>query len=255
MEVPLPSKFKMPTFEMYKGSTNPVDHLDTFKVLMQLQGVLDAIMCRAFDATLKGNARAWHNTEECIHLKNEIEALIKRGHLSKFVKKGDRRREFREQKKPNVNEKEEQIVGEIAVIFGGPANDVFAWSAHDMPRIDLAIMEHRLQVDPNHKPVKQKKRSFALEQIKPNGKWRTCIDFMDLNKVRLKDSFPLPLIDQLVDSTSGHELLSFMDVYLGYNQIPMHLGDEEKTSFITKRGLYYYKMMPLGLKNARAIYQ
>ena len=90
---------------------------------------------------------------------------------------------------------------------------------------------------------------------KPNGKWRTCIDFIDLNKTYPKDSFPLPRIDQLVDATSSHELLSFMDMYSGYNQTPMYLPDEENTSFITDRGLYCYKVMPFGLKNASVIYQ
>ena len=56
---------------------------------------------------------------------------------------------------------------------------------------------------------------------KPNGKWRTCMDFIDLNKACPKDSFPLPIIDQLVDATSGHALLSFMDAYSGYSQIPI----------------------------------
>ena len=54
---------------------------------------------------------------------------------------------------------------------------------------------------------------------------------------------------------AGHALLSFMDAYLGYNQIQMFLGDEEKTSFITDQGTYYYKVMPFGLNNARATYQ
>ncbi|XP_057949272.1 uncharacterized protein LOC131144550 [Malania oleifera] len=62
MEVPLPSKFEMPTFERYEGLSSPIDHLDTFRVLMQLQGAPDAIMCRAFAATLKGSARDWYRT-------------------------------------------------------------------------------------------------------------------------------------------------------------------------------------------------
>ena len=71
-----------------------------------------------------------------------------------------------------------------------------------------------------------------------SGKWRVCTDFTDLNKACPKDSFPLPRIDQLVDATAGHELLSFMDAYSGYNQIRMDPKDEEKTSFITNQGLY-----------------
>lgn len=58
-----------------------------------------------------------------------------------------------------------------------------------------------------------------------------------------------------MDSTAGHELLSFMDTYSGYNQISMLPTDEEHTSFITDRGLYCYKVMPFGLKNAGATYQ
>jgi len=66
---------------------------------------------------------------------------------------------------------------------------------------------------------------------------------------------PLPQMDLLVDLTYGHELLSFMDAFSGYNQIYMDEIDQEKTSFITKRGLYCYKMKPFGLKNAGATHQ
>ncbi|KAK0607141.1 hypothetical protein LWI29_010029 [Acer saccharum] len=82
-----------------------------------------------------------------------------------------------------------------------------------------------------------------------------CVDFTDLNKACPKDSFPLPRIDQLVDATAGHERLSFMDAYSGYNQIKMHKPDEEKTTFTTDQGLYCYTVMPFGLKNAGATYQ
>jgi len=68
---------------------------------------------------------------------------------------------------------------------------------------------------------------------KANGNWRMCIDFTDLNNAYPKDSFPLPRIDQLVDSTSGHKLLTFMDAFSGYNQTQMAEGDQEKTAFIT----------------------
>ena len=61
--------------------------------------------------------------------------------------------------------------------------------------------------------------------------------------------------DLLVDNTAGHALLSFMDGFLGYNQIKMALEDMEKTSFITPWGMYYYKVMPFGLKNASTTYQ
>ena len=79
---------------------------------------------------------------------------------------------------------------------------------------------------------------------KANGKWRMCVDFTDLNKACSKDSSPLPRIDQLVDSTVGHKLLTFINAFLGYNQIRMSEQDQEKTAFVTSQGLYYYKVMP-----------
>ena len=81
------------------------------------------------------------------------------------------------------------------------------------------------------------------------------IDFTDLNKPCPKDSYPLPWIDTLVDSTARHQLLSFMDAFSGYNQIKMNESDQEKTSFVTRQRLFYYKVMPFGLKNVGATYQ
>ncbi|KAG7533509.1 Reverse transcriptase domain [Arabidopsis thaliana x Arabidopsis arenosa] len=157
----------------------------------------------------------------------------------------------------------------------------------DMPGIDPGIICHKLNVDPSFKPVKQKRRKLGVERAKAvndevdkllkigsirevqypewvantvvvkkkNGKDRVCIDFTDLNKACPKDSFPLPHIDRLVESTAGNELLTFMDAFSGYNQIMMDPEDQEKTSFITDRGTYCYKVMPFGLKNAGATYQ
>ena len=82
-----------------------------------------------------------------------------------------------------------------------------------------------------------------------------CVDFTDLNKACPKDSYPLPRVDVLVDSTARHQLLSFMDAFSGYNQIRMHEDDQEKTSFVTSQGLFCYRVMPFGLKNAGATYQ
>ena len=82
-----------------------------------------------------------------------------------------------------------------------------------------------------------------------------CVDFTDLNKACPKDSFPLPRIDQLVESTAEHKLLTFMNAFSGYNQIKMAEEDQEKTAFITSQGLYCYKVMPFGLKNVGETYQ
>ena len=81
------------------------------------------------------------------------------------------------------------------------------------------------------------------------------MDYTDLNDACPKDRFPLPRIEQIVDTSVGHEMLSFLDAFLGYHQIPMHPHDAEKTSFITPHGLYCYNVMPFGLKKAGAAYQ
>lgn len=77
----------------------------------------------------------------------------------------------------------------------------------------------------------------------------------NLNKACPKDPFPLSHIDAIIDAIASHEMLTFMDAFSGYNQILMHLEDQEKTSFITDRGIYCYKVMPFGLKKAGTTYQ
>ena len=139
-----------------------------------------------------------------------------------------------------------------------------------MKGIDPTVASHELNVDPTFEPIRQKRRKLGPERSKTvneevdrlldagfiaevrypewlanpvvmkkkNGKWRICVDFTDLNKACPKDSYPLPHIDRLVESTAGNELLTFMDTFSGYNQILMHLDDREKTAFITDRGTY-----------------
>jgi hypothetical protein len=162
----------------------------------------------------------------------------------------------------------------------------FAWSTSDMTGIDIQVTSHELNLDPTMKPIRQKRRKLSSDRAqavndeverllkagfitevkypewlsnpvvvkKKNGKWRVCIDFTDLNKACPKDSFPLPRVDRLVESTPGNELLSFMDAFSGYNQILMHPQDRANTSFVTDRRIYCYKLMPFGLKNAGATY-
>ena len=156
-----------------------------------------------------------------------------------------------------------------------------------MPGISSLHAAHKLNIVPIAKPVKQRMRRFhpdrhlviqtKVDNLLQNGfiravkypewlanvavvpkkenKWRVCIDYTDLNDACLKDSFPMPRIDQIVDASVGHGMLSFLDAFSRYHQIPMHPPDAEKTSFITPRGLYCYNVMPFVLKNAGATYQ
>ena len=81
------------------------------------------------------------------------------------------------------------------------------------------------------------------------------MDYMDLNEVCPKDSFPLPRIDQIVDTSVELGMLSFLDAFSGYHQITMHPPNAEKTTFITPQGLFYYNVMLFVLKNVGATYQ
>ncbi|KAF8109077.1 hypothetical protein N665_0103s0032 [Sinapis alba] len=145
----------------------------------------------------------------------------------------------------------------------------FAWTKSYMKCIDPSIVTHELNVDPTFKPIRQKRRKLGPKRSKAvnedveqllaagsitenNGKWRVSVDFTDLNKACPKYSYPLPHIDHLVESIVGNELLTFMDAFSGYNQIMMHPDDQEKTSFITDRGTYCYKVMPFG--NSMEVY-
>jgi hypothetical protein len=81
---------------------------------------------------------------------------------------------------------------------------------------------------------------------------RVCVDYTSLNKHCPKDPFPLPRIDQIIDSTAGCASLSFLDAYSGYNQIKLKKENKEKIAFITLYGMFCYQVMPFGLKKCRS---
>ena len=81
-----------------------------------------------------------------------------------------------------------------------------------------------------------------------------CVDYTALNEACPKDNFPLPWIDQIVDVSVGHGMLSFLDAFSGYHQITMHPPDAEKTAFITPHRFFCYNVMSFGLKNVGATY-
>ena len=91
--------------------------------------------------------------------------------------------------------------------------------------------------------------------LKKNKKWCMCIDYTSLNKACPKDPFALPRIDQVIDSTVGCELLSFLDAYSGYHQIKLDPANRLKTAFITPFEAFCYLTMTFGLRNAGATFQ
>ena len=165
--------------------------------------------------------------------------------------------------------------------------DVFVWDAYEAPGVDSNFICHHLNVNSSITPKKQPsrcplkehadavrdevmklKRAGAIKEVfypewlantvvvkKKSGKWRVCVDFTDLNKACPKVPFPMPWIDQLVDATSSHHRMSFLDSFQGYHQISLAVDNQEKTTFVTPIGNYHYKVMPFGLKIAGSTYQ
>ena len=153
--------------------------------------------------------------------------------------------------------------------------------------LDTEIVVHKIPVKPECPPVRQALRRMKSKIIlkikeevekqfnagflttiaysdwvakivpvpKKDGKVRMCINYRDLNWASPKDNFPLLHINTLIDNTSTNMFFSFMDGFLGYNQIKMAEEDKAKITFTTYWGAYAYDVMPFGLNNASATYQ
>ncbi|MCO5548224.1 hypothetical protein L7F22_001681 [Adiantum nelumboides] len=162
--------------------------------------------------------------------------------------------------------------------------DVFTWEHSDLKGIDpqhtiplkpdaRPVRLQRYRMNPNYaKKVKEEiddllKARFITEGAsndwlfpivlvpKKNRKLRVCVDYRKLNAHTIKDPFPLPFIDMILDEIVGHEMYSFMDGYSGYNQLKIALEDRSKTTLITEWGAFTYLVMPFGLCNALATFQ
>ena len=90
---------------------------------------------------------------------------------------------------------------------------------------------------------------------KKDGRWRICIDYKPLNALTKKDPYPLPFIDQVLDSVAGFERYSVCDGYSGYFQLNLAVEDQKKTTFITPWGCFCYYVLPFGLTNGPGSYE
>ena len=164
---------------------------------------------------------------------------------------------------------------------------VFAWRYEDLKVYDTSVIQHTIPVKEDAKPFKQKlrrinplllplierevKKLFEAKIIvalrhsrwlanvvpvrKKNGEIRICIDFRNLNRVSLKDNYPLPKMDHILQRVVGSHRISMLDGFSGYNQVLVHPNDQEKTTFTTPWGTFMYSKMPFELMNVGAIFQ
>ncbi|XP_070029423.1 uncharacterized protein [Nicotiana sylvestris] len=232
-----------------------------------------------------------HKMADCRLLQGEVEHLLKQGYLTELFSEKGKQAYMKNRQEPSklpspkrkVNvisggeeingvtyttskkvskitvahgKRVRQVLEEDSITFddtdtdGSSVNIILLRVVNEMQAdtqgIPPEVMTHKLNKDPPYPPVKQKKRK--------QGSFKNQVIQDEVQKL-LKIRSIREHIDQLIDATAGHGLLSFLDAYSGYNQIKMDPLDEEKTSFITDRGTYCYKAMPFGLKNVGATYQ
>ena len=172
-----------------------------------------------------------------------------------------------------------RLVRELLIQFA----DVFA--THDLDIGCFTVFAHRIKTGkafPLRKSMKRTPLGFDQEErktlkamldakvIEPSqsewasppvlvrkrdGTWRYCLDFRGLNAVTARDAYPLPLIEECIDSLADMRWFSTLDMNSGYWQLPVAEEDKEKTAFITKYGLFHFLRMPFGLSNAPATFQ
>ena len=163
----------------------------------------------------------------------------------------------------------------------------FAWDYPDMKGIDPQLCTHHIYIEKDARAIRQPQRRLnphlkevvkaELQKLldvnfiypisdskwvspllvvpKKNGKWRICVDYRELNKATQKDHFPLPFIDQVLDTLAGKKFFSFLDGFSGYNQIHISPEDQDKTTFTCPWGTFAYRVLPFGLCNAPATFQ
>jgi hypothetical protein len=165
-------------------------------------------------------------------------------------------------------------------------SDMFAWGYEDLKAYDTSIIQHRIPIKEDQKPFRQKlgrinpkllpliekeiKQMYDAKIIVPlcfskwvsnlvpthkkSGQIRIHIDFRNLNKVSLKNNYPLPKMDHILQRVVRSNRISLLDGFSGYNQVLVHPNDQDKTSFTTPWGTFMYVKMPFGLMNVGATF-
>ncbi|GBN30424.1 Retrovirus-related Pol polyprotein from transposon 297 [Araneus ventricosus] len=177
-----------------------------------------------------------------------------------------------------LNEEQQTAVKELLQEF----QNLFSTSDSDVRRCNMT--QHRINTG-NHPPIKQYPRRLPLAKkeeaeslvkemvdngiieessgpwaspivlVKKDGSTYFCVDYRKLNEITIKDSYPLPRIDDTLDALNGSQWFSTLDLKSGYWQVEIQPEDKEKTAFTTGQGLWQFKVRPFGLCNAPATFE
>ncbi len=121
-----------------------------------------------------------------------------------------------------------------------------------------AVLQQEVSKLLDHNVIEESHSPWSAPVVlvrKKDGTHRFCVDYRRLNDVTIKDSHPLPRVDDTLDRLSGARVFSTIDLTAGYWQIPLNPNDKEKTAFSTGTGLYQFRMMPMGISNAPPSFQ
>jgi Reverse transcriptase (RNA-dependent DNA polymerase) len=143
----------------------------------------------------------------------------------------------------------------IPIIPGSkiPNRPMFRYSPQESAAIEAEVkklLEQKI-IQPSTSPY----GASVLLVKKPDGSWRFCVDYRALNAVTVKNSYPLPRIDDLLDKIQGAKFFSSMDLLLGFYQLQLRDSDKPKTAFKTTMGLYEFRCVAMGISNGPSVMQ
>ena len=133
-----------------------------------------------------------------------------------------------------------------------PNRPLRRYSPIEQSEIERQVQEMLEQgiIEPSTSPY----GSPVLLVKKPDGSWRFCVDYRALNAVTVKNGFPLPRIDDLLDKIQGAQYFSSIDLLQGFFQLPLNPSDKPKTAFKTSFGHYQFRVVSMGLSNASSVF-